>query len=125
MKISRRETCDRFYLLKLFGIGIFLHKLHKSEKNGIFHTHPWNGVSFILGSYNEQQIGKDSKKKSFFNFVKATIPHRIEVGDKPIWTLFIHGQKFNRWQVFNANGDVLETEPWTDVENPQRLSYVK
>lgn len=124
MKISRRETCDRFYLLQKFGIGVFVHKLHKSETKDVFHTHPWNGISFILGSYNEQQIGGPLKKKFFFNFLRATTPHRIEVGDKSVWTLFIHGKKFNRWKVFDKDGKVLDTEPWTDVENAQRKSYV-
>lgn len=124
MKISRRDTCDRFYLLQMFGIGVFIHKLHKSETKDVFHTHPWDGVSFILGSYNEQEIGQPIKRKSFFNFVKATTPHRIEVNDKPVWTLFIHGQKYNKWKVFDKSGKVLDTEPWTDTENLQRKSYV-
>lgn len=123
MKVSKRENCDRYYLLKLFGIGIFLHKIHTSEKVDVFHTHPWNGISFIFGSYNEQHIGEPLRKKSYFNFVKAKTPHRVEVGVKPVWTLFIHGPKCNTWAVFDKTNKVLDTEPWNGLNNPERKAY--
>lgn len=124
MKVSKRENCDRYYLLRLFGFGVFLHKLHTSEKPDVFHTHPWNGISFIFGSYNEQKIGKPLKQQSLFNFVKAKTPHRIEVEDKPVWTLFIHGRKCNRWGVFDKNHKMLDIEPWDGLDNPDRKSFV-
>ena len=124
IKVSKRENCDRYYLFQGFGFGIFIHKLHTDETPDVFHTHPWNAISFILGSYKEQKINGGSVKKSFFNFVRAKTPHRIEVGDKPVWTLFFHGRKCNKWGVFNKNCDQIDSEPWDGMENPDRKSFV-
>lgn len=126
MKISRRENLDRYYLLKLFGFAVFLHRIHHDEKPGIFHTHPWNGFSIIFGSYKEQYLTEEGVTRLFtrrwFNVVKATIPHRVEVA-QPVWTLFFHGRKCNSWQVIDKTGKVLATEPWEGTNNPERKSY--
>jgi hypothetical protein len=125
MKISRRETCDRYYITpKIFGYAVFLHRLHKNEKDGIFHNHPWSGVSLIFGSYLEQRLGESPKVKRFFNFVRGGTHHRIELPNGPVWTLFIHGPKFNRWEVVDKDKKVLDIEPWVDMGNPERKSYL-
>lgn len=128
MKVSKRENCDRYYLFQRFGIGVFLHKIHTDEQKDVFHTHPWNGISFVFGSYNEQKIRggmvENPKKVSFFNLLKAKTPHRIEVGDKPVWTLFIHGKKCNKWGVFDKNGNQTGSELWDGLDHPERKSYV-
>ena len=127
IKVSKRENCDRYYLFQAFGYGIFLHRIHTDETKDVFHTHPWNGISFIFGSYKEQEINGGSafepKKISFFNFVRAKTPHRIEVKDKPVWTLFIHGRKCNKWGVFDKNGKQTGSELWDGLDNPDKKSY--
>ena len=124
MKISRRETCDRYYITpKIFGCAAFLHRLYKNEREGVYHNHPWSGISIIFGSYLEERRGEQPKLKRFFNFVRAKTHHRIELPNGPVWTLFIHGPKSNRWEVVAKSGQVLDTEPWTDTGNPERQSY--
>jgi hypothetical protein len=123
MRVSRRDNLDRFYLLKLFGFGLFLHRIHHSEKLGVFHTHPWNGVSLILGHYWEQQHGTNILRKRWgFRFLSAQTPHRVEVR-KPVWTVFLHGRRFNRWRVVDNAGNVLAIEPWRDTHNPEVTAY--
>lgn len=124
MKVSKRENLDRHYLLQAFGFGIFFHHIHHSEDIDVFHNHPWNGISFIFGSYDEERFGESKKKRSFFNFIKAARFHRIEIS-KPVWTLFIHFRKSNKWQVKGRDGKILDTAPWDGIGgrtayNPQK-----
>ena len=114
IKISKRDNLDRYYLLKLFGYGIFLHHIHHSEEAGVYHSHPWNGVSIILGSYREQRLGEPLTSRMFLNLIKAKRFHRVEV-DKPVWSIFFHGRRCNQWQVCNESGEILSTEPWRGI----------
>jgi hypothetical protein len=120
MKVSRRDNLDRYYLLKLFGYGIFFHHIHHDEDKDVFHNHPWNGISIIFGSYREERYMQGKKLRRFFNLIKATRFHRVEIS-KPVWTLFIHGRKCNHWQVMNRAGKILDTEPWEGIGG--RTSY--
>jgi hypothetical protein len=121
MKVSKRDCTDRYYLLQIWGFGIFLHHFHHDEPP-TFHTHPWNGISFIFGKYLEHHLEKEPKISRFFNYISATIPHRVTlINGKPVWTLFIHGKRFNQWKVFDKSGKVLDTEPWRDTEG--RTNY--
>lgn len=113
MKISRGASLDRFYLFKLFGWGVFLHRIHHSDPFGVYHSHPWNGLSIIFGTYREQF--RDSAfsvwRRRGFNFVRAHRHHRTIV-DKPVWTLFIHGPKCNQWSVVDVNSKTEVAAPW-------------
>lgn len=120
IKISKRDNLDRYYLLQMFGFGLFLHKIHHDEDVDTFHNHPWNGVSFILGSYIEERFGCPKATRKFFNTIKAKRFHRVEL-KKPVWTLFLHGRRCNKWQVIDRAGVVLDTEPWRDTTG--RKSY--
>ena len=97
--------------------------MHHSEEKDIFHTHPWSGISFIFGSYSEEKLLLSSRKKQWFNWVKATVPHRVSLPDGPVWSLFIHGRRCNRWQVVHRDGHIIDTEPWRGVGG--RTSYEK
>lgn len=117
--VSRGASLDRFYILKLFGYGVFIHKIHDSDPFNVFHSHTWNGISFILGSYLEQYLISPGARSPFhrrkwFNRIRSTDFHRTEV-DKPIWTLFIHGPKCNKWAIKDFAGREVET-PWEGSE---------
>lgn len=118
-KSSKKYNLERYYILKLFGYAIFLHKILKSDDN--YHTHPWNGISFIFGSYAEERMGQPVKRKWLFNYVAAKTPHRVFV-DKPVWTLFVHGRRCNKWAVYNTDGQMIEEEPWRGI-SPERTKY--
>ncbi len=124
MKVSKRDNLDRYYLLKLFGYGVFLHKIHHDEDVDVYHNHPWDGISLIFGSYLEERLGEQPKVKRFINIVKAERYHRVSLPKGLTWTLFIHGRRYNKWTVVNKKGKVLSEEPWRGVDGEQK-SYVK
>lgn len=126
-EVSYGNTLDRYYILKLFGCGIFVHKIHHSDPAGIYHNHPWSFFSIILGEYWESRFEDGhvtTDRLSFWNFVKAKTYHRIIINTgEPIWTVVFHGPKTNPdWTVIDSLGTVLKTKPF---EGPgQRRSYV-
>jgi hypothetical protein len=122
IKVSKGESLDRYYLFKLFGFGLFLHRIHASDPMGTWHNHPWSGISFILGSYGEEVMtpGPETpfvkanptyfKVRYLLNYIPAKRYHRVLVL-KPTWTLFFHFRKSNKWSAIDANGRRVET-PW-------------
>ena len=115
MKVSRRENLDRYYLWQGFGLGLFLHRIHHDEDEGVFHDHPWNGLSLIFGSYTEQYQGGEPRVRRWWNWIHAPRQHRVVLHNGPVWTLFFHFRRYNRWSVQIGDGQVLSVEPWRDV----------
>ncbi len=120
LKKSQGQSTDRYYLAKVLGCGAFLHNIHDSDPKGIFHTHPWPGLSIIFGNYIEERLlpnGPDMpvklvrRRRWGFNLVAAKVPHRVEVFC-PTWTLFIHLPKNNKWKIFDRFGQVQTEAPW-------------
>jgi hypothetical protein len=123
VKVSRRETCDRYYLFQAFGCGLFVHRIHHDEHPDVFHSHPWDGVSLIFGSYLEERFGEQPRLRRFFNVIRATGFHRVSLPNGPVWTLFVHGRRSNKWATKHRDGRVLRVEPWRGVGGPS--SYVQ
>ncbi len=121
MKISRRDSLDRYYLLDVWGFGLFLHRIKQSDPFDTLNTHPWNGISFILGSYIEHRLDKPTKLRRWVNLLTGNVPHRVELCNGPVWTVFVHGRRHNKWGVFDLQGNLLDSEPWRGVGG--RTSY--
>lgn len=68
-----------------------LHRIHSSDDD--FHTHPWDGISIIFGYYWEE-TDVDKGCRVLLNRVYAHRPHKVTI-DRPVWTLFIHGNRQN------------------------------
>jgi hypothetical protein len=115
LKVSRRDNLDRYYLFKLFGFGLFLHYIHDDEDPWFFHNHPWNGISIIFGTYLEERHGKEPRLRTGFNFVRAERYHRVTLPFGPVWTLFFHWPRKNRWSVIDRNGRIVSLEPWRGI----------
>jgi hypothetical protein len=126
MKISRGESLDRFYLFSLFGFGLFLHRIHHSDPMGVYHSHPWSGLSMFLGSYGEcikRPDGKvDFKIRYFWNWINAKQHHRVMIL-KPMWTLFFHLPRSNDWSIIDEKGNKVEV-PWEGASGGVK-SYAK
>lgn len=122
-KVSKRDNLDRHYIIKLFGCGVFLHYIHDNEPENSFHNHPWNGVSFIFGSYLEQYLDRKPTVRRFFNFIKASRHHRVTLPHGPVWTLFIHGRRCNKWSVVDEKVKLINEEPWRGIGG--QTSYVE
>lgn len=116
IKVSRRDNCDRYYVWQRWGFGLFIHKLHTTETPGVFHNHPWDGISLIIGSYREQTRGSRPVWRTFLNYVRAERHHRVEV-DSVVYTIFFHfrRKKNHSWTVVDNAGKVIKQEPWRGV----------
>lgn len=125
--VSRRANVDRYYLLSTRWFGVFLHHIKADEKIGVYHTHPWSWFSIVLrGRYWDHRPGKNNEYLKIvrrFNSCRAGDPHRVILPGDPVWTLCFRGPRRIKWQVQDGDGHVLETEPWTGTENPQRTEY--
>lgn len=112
LRVSRGDSLDRYYLLKALGMGSFVHYIHDSDAEGVYHSHPWSGLSIIFGSYEESFQDEPDvwHKRWFFNIVKAGRHHNVRV-TKPVWSLFLHLPKSNQWEIIDGSGAKV-TAPW-------------
>lgn len=140
MKVSRRATVDRYYLASWRGWAVFLHRIHRDEQEGVYHSHPWSWVSVILGSYTDHRFvypwgsrlgtgtgtgtrSTRSRVRQFFNWCRAGEPHRVTLHNGPVWTICIHAPRVCPWATFDQWGQVIEREPWRGTDNPERTEY--
>lgn len=124
MKVSRRGTLDRYYVLSLSRFAVFVHRIHHSDPPGSMHTHPWSWLSLIFGSYVEERPGKKPRRRWLLNWCRAGQPHRVTIA-RPVWTVLVHARRRCKWAVTDDAGNVLEVEPWTGTENPERKQYLE
>ena len=132
MKVSRRANNDRYYCLQTRWFGVYVHRIHHSE-GPTFHTHPWSWVSIVFGSYDDERLvrsGTDgwlvtSRTRRVFgwNRCRAGVAHRVTLPRGPVWTICFRVPRRCQWQVLSPDGDVIEVEPWTGLENPSRTEY--
>ncbi len=108
MKVSRGKSIDRYYILP----RVFIHRIHDSDPVDVYHSHPWDGVSFILGGYWEEFVDGTIRYRIGINFIRAERHHRVVLKffPRPVWTLFIHGKKKNKWSIKRPGEEVFE--PW-------------
>lgn len=123
MKVSKRSTLDRYYLLQWKGYGIFLHRIHHSDDPAVYHNHPWPWFSVILGQYTETRLRERPQPRRLLNWSKSFVPHQVTLTHGSVWTLFFHGRRDNAWGVFASDGRQLCSEPWRGVERPERVAY--
>ncbi len=100
----------------------------RSDKSGVYHTHPWSWFSVVLrGRYYDIRRGGpwSFSEVRFFNSCRAGAQHRVVLGEevRAAWTLCFRGPRRCRWQVQDMNNGTVEDEPWTGTENPGRTEY--
>jgi hypothetical protein len=88
---SKTKWTWRWYVFRCRWFGIKFHRIRPEEDE--WHTHPWNGISIIFGSY-EEQITRDGPwlHRWGINFIGANREHRTRGN---CFTLFIHGRRVN------------------------------
>lgn len=124
-KVSKRENCDRYYIFSLFGFALFVHRIHTDEDVGVYHNHPWSGISLILGRYVEHRHNDRPRIRRLLHFLPATMHHRITLPWGPVWTIFFHFRRSNQWTVINEEGSVIATEPWRAIGGVQSYNPEK
>jgi hypothetical protein len=92
---------ERYAIIELPFFAIYIHKIHKADKDPHLHSHPWNFMTLTLkGSYLEKYLNKDLfcegqtaeriKKPGSFASAGRNYFHKIEeILDGPVYTLFI------------------------------------
>ena len=109
-KLFRFSTAGPALVRYYIAPHVKLHHIVKDDED--WHTHPWNGISIIFGSYWEYRDGNAfPSRRWLFNRVFAHRPHKVSI-DKPVWTLFIHGKRINEnWKYGEA------VQPWNNKDD--------
>lgn len=104
---------ERFYLRRGDKFSILLHHITANDEPEVFHDHPWNGFSIILGSYLEETLDTPLTKKTLFNKIINNKFHRVELPNGPVWTIFVHGPRLKGWEFFYRKYNLKFKMDWT------------
>jgi hypothetical protein len=101
----------RYIIFRLPGLGVYLHKLCRSDYDRALHDHPWPFVSIVLrGGYTEvhDQTIDGSVTSRWYPagsvLVRAAEWRHRFILEKPAWTLVIVGRRQRRWGFFLPTG---------------------
>lgn len=116
---------ERYYVGKLFGATLYLHRFVSSDSERHLHNHPWKrGFSIMLaGAYFEEYVVDlcssapngcltETNKIEWYNSVNGNHFHRISAAEPGTWTLFGHGKR-QRIRV----GATSMAKGWGFIEN--------
>jgi hypothetical protein len=109
--ITDEALPDEPYMLRWYLIprnrflNIYLHKFLRSDTAEALHDHPWLfNISWILeNEYTEVTVlpgGVNRRIVYQEGAVKPRLgaaPHRVELHNGPVWTLFVTGPVFREW----------------------------
>jgi hypothetical protein len=100
------------YIFQMFGYGIYIHDIQQSDPAGVYHNHPWNSFSLVLGEYWESRFEDGhvtTDRVQFFNFLRAKTYHRIIINTgETIRTIVFHGPKCNDWNTIDSVGTIIK-----------------
>lgn len=85
--------------------NVYLHCFERSDDDRALHDHPWlfNASLVLAGQYTEHTIAaggihrRATLSVGQFRARWGGAPHRIELTQGPVWTLFITGPVVRRW----------------------------
>jgi hypothetical protein len=103
------------------GLGIYLHRFHRSDDDSALHNHPWKwSRSLILagGYVEERRMGVMGPVKKFVRRPGSWVRinkddfHRVDLIEDDCWSLFIAGPKVDTWGFWDRK--TAEFLPWRD-----------
>lgn len=123
---SDEPYIDRYYLFSKDRYSwlpnIFLHRIHKSDRQDL-HDHPWNWGSLVLtGGYWEHTFsGKKFISPGTLRFNSAEKFHRIEIDPEccEVWTLFIIGIRRREWGFMT--GEWVQWQKYLDAHKSESM----
>jgi hypothetical protein len=113
---------ERYAIIETSVFSIYIHKIHKADKDPHLHSHPWNFVTLTLkGSYVEKYLSTDVfgemqevervKKPLSFATANRNYFHKIEtILDGPVTTLFATFGKQEKWYYLVNDARVVAWE---------------
>ncbi len=90
----------RWYLRRDKEFGhIYLHEVLRDDDDRALHDHPWDSASIVLRGNLREVLPTESRilTPGSITCRTAVEPHRLELVDGPVWTLFITGPKIREW----------------------------
>lgn len=126
---------DRLRIIQTPLFGLYLHHIHRPDREPDPHDHPWWFASIVLSGWYEELVWADKRQRAL---IKPPMCQRRERGRwslrhiglrgahiitdvrGPLWTLVLTGPKRGKWGFWTRDGFV----PWreysyaADVKQP-------
>jgi hypothetical protein len=95
---------ERWAIIETFIFSIYIHRIHRADKDVHLHSHPWNFLGIILkGAYTEKSKQNESYILTARKFLSCfwgsrKYFHKIETIDSgPVYSLFFIFGKHMPW----------------------------
>jgi hypothetical protein len=113
---------DRLRIVQTPLFGIYLHHIHRPDREPDPHDHPWWFASLVLAGWYEELVWPD-KRDPCWSFrrergrwslrrIGLRGAHRITGTNGPLWTLVLTGPKRAGWGFWRAG----QFTPWRDYD---------
>ncbi len=103
---------ERYAIFEIENFAsLYIHRIHKADKDKHLHTHPWNFASVILkGAYVEEtDDGLNIKIPGVFSFAGRHFCHKIrQILEGPVISLFFVYGKYKPWYYSMGKIDSVE-----------------
>lgn len=130
INVDHMPYLERYYLGKVFGVTLFIHRFIRPDGDREVHNHPWGrSVSIILcGGYEEERVDAIDVERGWvyhirtkyplmINVIKANTFHRIASIKPETWTLFMHGKRIAKWGFLKrVDNGVMFHQPYQTSE---------
>ncbi|MCA8113867.1 hypothetical protein [Burkholderia cepacia] len=107
-----RPYLERYYLVTLFGVRVYLHRFVDSDPDRGLHDHPWPwAFSLILTGWYYEQTRAGTKIVRWFNALIGDSFHRVilprDHGVHECWTIFAHrARRTKEWGFLRDKGQL-------------------
>ncbi|MCF8719242.1 hypothetical protein [Nitrospina gracilis] len=97
--VIEKDYLSRWWVFKSPWLRVYLHKVHRSDRDRALHDHPWHNASLILSGAYEEILWGGSRALGPGCLVlrRATFRHRLVVVRGPVVSLFVTGPKIREW----------------------------
>lgn len=121
------------------GIGIYVHRFHRSDQDLALHNHPWKWALAIVlaGGYSEERretvalrgamgelrrhlVRRRKVLPLSLNWITHETFHRVDLFEQDAWSVFIAGPRVSSWSFWDRDTGV--TTPWREYLERERTS---
>jgi hypothetical protein len=110
------------------GVGVYLHRFHRSDSDGALHNHPWrwSRALILAGGYSEERrewrstddfgrvgdfrVVRHERRPGAWLHIDADDYHRVDLLESDSWSLFIAGPKVASWGFWDRTTGI--TKHW-------------